>query len=38
VATVPWSSTPPTDVAGLIALLESASGIPWESLGIPQAQ
>ena len=38
VATVPWSSKPPTDLAALLGLLDSASGIPWESLGIPRPQ
>lgn len=34
VATVPWSMTPPTDLAGLGGLVDSASGIPWHALGI----
>lgn len=29
VATIPWSSTPPTKLDGLAFLIESASGIPW---------
>lgn len=30
VATVPWRSNPPTDLAGLAALLDDSEGIPWD--------
>ncbi|MFZ0013536.1 MAG: ArsA-related P-loop ATPase [Acidimicrobiia bacterium] len=32
VATVPWRSNPPTDLAGLASLLDDAEGIPWDEL------
>jgi hypothetical protein len=34
VATIPWSSTPPTQLEGLADLATSAQGVPWERLGI----
>lgn len=34
VATIPWSSRPPTDLEGLAGLLDRAAGIPWSALGI----
>lgn len=32
VATVPWRANPPTDVAGLAALMDDSDGIPWPHL------
>lgn len=37
VATVPWSMTPPNDLNGLADLMEEASGVPWEEIGIAEA-
>jgi arsenite-transporting ATPase len=34
VATIPWSSDPPTDLEGLAMLAERAIGIPWRRLGL----
>jgi anion-transporting ArsA/GET3 family ATPase len=34
VATIPWSSRPPTNLDGLAQLVEGGSGIPWARLGI----
>ena len=34
VATIPWSSSPPTDLEGLATLMGSAMGMPWEAIGI----
>jgi anion-transporting ArsA/GET3 family ATPase len=34
VATVPWSTLPPTDLKTLAELMEKASGVPWERLGL----
>ena len=34
VATIPWTSTPPTNLDGLAELATSAVGVPWERLGI----
>lgn len=34
VATIPWSSKPPTKRDGLAALVEAGAGIPWSQLGI----
>jgi anion-transporting ArsA/GET3 family ATPase len=34
VATIPWSSQPPTNLAELGSLAESAVGIPWGRLGL----
>lgn len=34
VATIPWSMTPPTDLAGLAALLDDATDIPWARFGV----
>lgn len=36
VATIPWSSTPPTDLNGLAALADDAVGLPWEHIGIDE--
>lgn len=32
IATIPWRPAPPTDLAGLAAILEDAEGLPWEDL------
>jgi anion-transporting ArsA/GET3 family ATPase len=32
VATVPWRTNPPTDLAGLADLMDNADGIPWSHL------
>ena len=34
VAAVPWSLRPPTDLETLASIMEQASGIPWDLLGI----
>ena len=34
IATIRWSSTPPTDLAGLAGLLDQADGLPWAELGL----
>lgn len=34
IATIPWSSKPPTDIDSLGALLDEAVGMPWSDLGI----
>jgi MoCo/4Fe-4S cofactor protein with predicted Tat translocation signal len=34
VATIPWSSKPPTNLDGLADLAASSRGVPWERLGI----
>ncbi|MGH8915543.1 MAG: ArsA family ATPase [Acidimicrobiia bacterium] len=34
VATIPWSSKPPTDLSGLAGLVDAAEGLPWAALGI----
>jgi arsenite-transporting ATPase len=34
VATIPWSSTPPTDLDGLAGLLDGARELPWAAVGI----
>lgn len=34
IATIPWSSTPPTDLAGLAGLLDEAKELPWAAVGI----
>lgn len=36
VATIPWSSTPPTDLDGLAALADNAVGLPWGHIGIDE--
>lgn len=38
VSTIPWSPMPPTDVEGLVRLMETASGFPWKKVGIPKPQ
>ncbi len=37
IATVPWSATPPNDLAGLAALMDLAKNVPWSRLGVEQA-
>jgi anion-transporting ArsA/GET3 family ATPase len=32
VAMVPWRASPPSDIAGLAALLDDSEGIPWERI------
>lgn len=34
IATIPWSTTPPTDLDGLASLILDAEGIPWEEFGV----
>ncbi|HEY7468132.1 MAG TPA: ArsA-related P-loop ATPase [Acidimicrobiia bacterium] len=34
VATIPWSTSPPTDLDGLAALLDEARELPWQEVGI----
>jgi anion-transporting ArsA/GET3 family ATPase len=34
IATIPWSSTPPTDLDGLAGLLDEAKELPWAAVGI----
>ncbi len=34
VATIPWMEHPPTQLAGLSDLAESAAGFPWNRLGV----
>ncbi len=34
IATIPWSSTPPTDLDSLAGMLDGARALPWAALGI----
>ncbi|MGH8949136.1 MAG: hypothetical protein ACRDXF_09790, partial [Acidimicrobiia bacterium] len=34
IATIPWSSSPPTDLDGLARLLEESNELPWAEVGI----
>jgi anion-transporting ArsA/GET3 family ATPase len=34
IATIPWSSTPPTDLHGLAGLLDRAEEMPWTAVGV----
>jgi anion-transporting ArsA/GET3 family ATPase len=34
IATIRWSSAPPTDLGGLAGLLDQADGLPWAELGL----
>jgi anion-transporting ArsA/GET3 family ATPase len=34
IATIPWSSSPPTDLDGLARLLDESSELPWAEVGI----
>ena len=34
IATIPWSSSPPTDLDGLARMLDESSELPWAEVGI----
>jgi hypothetical protein len=34
IATIPWSPHPPTDLDGLATLVEGATLLPWDEVGI----
>ena len=37
IATVPWSASSPNNLAGLAALMDTATNMPWDQLGVELA-